>query len=258
MTSHEGKYLYCIIDSDQERNFGPIGVGGRGDEVQTINYDSVNVVVSNHRVGKLKVDRKSLVNHEKVIERVMQEYHSVIPIRYGTVASSAGEVRDLLYSQYGEIKSLLTRMAYKIELGVKAVWQNMDVIFEELVKEYREVREAKEKFKRSGGRVGSRIEIGRLVEKSLLKKKEKEVEKIIESLESLMSDYKLNPTFGDEMFMNAAFLVDKNRESNFDKKMDQLNQKYKDRIKFKYIGPLPIFNFVDISIGFQNKEKSWR
>ena len=32
----EGKYIYCIIETKIDRNFGPIGIGGRGDEVSTI------------------------------------------------------------------------------------------------------------------------------------------------------------------------------------------------------------------------------
>ncbi len=44
--SDEGKYLYGIIGTDAERNFGPIGIGGRGDEVGTIAYRDLSAVVS--------------------------------------------------------------------------------------------------------------------------------------------------------------------------------------------------------------------
>ena len=44
----EGKYIYCVVETEQERNYGPVGVGARGDEVLTIGYDDLSMVVSNH------------------------------------------------------------------------------------------------------------------------------------------------------------------------------------------------------------------
>ena len=32
----EGKYIYCIIASSEAQSFGPLGIGGRGDELHTI------------------------------------------------------------------------------------------------------------------------------------------------------------------------------------------------------------------------------
>ena len=56
----EGKYIYCIIESKQERNFGPIGIGERGDEVLTIGYDDLSMVVSNHPITKLAANRENM------------------------------------------------------------------------------------------------------------------------------------------------------------------------------------------------------
>ena len=40
----EGKYVYCIIESKEPRSFGPIGIGGRGDEVYTVHHDGLAAV----------------------------------------------------------------------------------------------------------------------------------------------------------------------------------------------------------------------
>jgi len=50
------------------------------------------------------------------------------------------------------------------------------------------------------------------------------------------------------MFINAAFLVDKGREKEFDNIMDDLSEEYKNRVKFMYVGPLPVYNFINIVI----------
>ncbi|MDO9122967.1 MAG: GvpL/GvpF family gas vesicle protein [Deltaproteobacteria bacterium] len=253
----EGKYIYCIIGTKQERNFGPIGIGGRGDEVLTVGYDDLSMVVSNHPMTKFVVNRENMLTHEKVIEEVMKEFDSVLPVRFGTVASGADEIRNLLDRRYREFKSLVRDMDHKVELGVKGIWKNMDVIFKEIVKENKEIKRAKEinQNKSGKGNLQDKMEIGKMVEQALAKKKEKEAEKIVDTLRRTAIEYKLNKTVSENMFMNAAFLVDKGREKEFDNIMDGLSEGYKDRIKLMYVGPLPPFNFVNITIYPEEWEK---
>lgn len=253
----EGKYIYCIIGTKQERNFGPVGIGGRGDEVLTIGYDDLSIVVSNHLMTKFVVSRENILAHEKVIEEVMKEFDSVLPVRFGTIASNADEIRNLLDRRYREFKNLLRDMDHKIELGVKGIWKNMDAIFKEIVEENKGIKSAKEKIlnNNTGKKILTKMEVGKMVEDALKKKKEKETERFINILRKASIDYRLNKAIGDEMFMNAAFLVDKGREKEFDNIMDELSDEYKERIKFMYAGPLPVFNFAHIVIYPEEWEK---
>jgi hypothetical protein len=57
------------------------------------------------------------------------------------------------------------------------------------------------------------------------------------------------------MFMNAAFLVDKGREKEFDNIMDDLSDEYAEKIRFMYAGPLPPYNFINITIYPEEWEK---
>ncbi|MFA5805913.1 MAG: GvpL/GvpF family gas vesicle protein [Melioribacteraceae bacterium] len=248
----EGKYIYCIIGTNQDRYFGSIGVGGKGDEVLTIGYDDLGMgmVVSNHPLTQIDVNRENMLAHEKVIEKVMEEFDSVLPVRYGTIASNADEIRNLLDRRYREFKNLLRDMNHKIELGVKGLWENMDIVFKEIIEENKKIKKAKEEIKNLEEKISiqSKIEIGKMVDDALQKKKEKETQCIIDVLQKAYVDIKRNKTVSDEMFMNASFLVDRGREKEFDNIMDDLNEEYKNRVKFKYTGPLPVFNFTNIVI----------
>ncbi len=246
----EGKYIYCIIGTKQERNFGSIGIGGRGDEVLTIGYEDLSMVISNHPMTKFVVNRESMLAHEKVIEEVMKEFDSVLPVRFGTVASNADEIRNLLDRRYREFKNALRDMDHKVELGVKGIWKNMDVIFKEITEENKEIKKLKEEIQKDTRKknIQAKMKVGKMVQTALVKKKEKEQELIVDALRRTAFEYKLNKTIGDTMFINAAFLVDKGREKEFDNIMDDLGEEYKDRIKFMYAGPLPVFNFVNIVI----------
>jgi hypothetical protein len=252
----EGHYIYCIIGSAQDRNFGPNGIGSRG-EVLTIGYNDLCMVVSGHPMMKFTVSRDNLIAHERVIETVMKEFDSVLPVRFGTIASSADEIRNLLDRRSREFKNLLRDMDHKIELGVKGMWKDMKTIYKEISGENKDIKKAQGEILSAKGKksIGAKIELGKLVEKALAIKKEKEQEKVAKTLSRIAFDHKLNKTVGGEMFMNAAFLVDKGREKEFDNIMDELTDQYKSRTTFLYAGPLPVFNFVNVAIYPEEWEK---
>jgi len=245
--AEEGKYLYCIIGTNQARNFGPLGIGGRGDPVTTISYDELSGIISDAPIKKYATTRDNTIAHEKAIEEVMRQGYSVLPVRFGTVADNAQEVRDVLRKRYREFKDLLRDMDNKVELGVKALWLNMEAIFGEILKEREDIKRLRDRTARHPTQ-GSMIHVGEMVQEALEKKKEREAKSIIDALKRMSTDIRLNKPFGDNMFLNAAFLVDRGWEKEFDDKIEELRVKYADRMKLSYIGPAPPFNFVNIVI----------
>lgn len=245
----EGKYIYCIIGTNEGRNFGPIGIGGRGDEVSTISYQDLSCVISNSPMTKYVISRENMTAHERVIEEVMKDY-AVLPVRFCTIATCAEEVRDLLRKRGVEFRNLLRDMDGKVELGLRAWWKNMDMIFREIVDEHREIKRLREKIagKSPEKTYAQRIKIGEMVKSALETKKDKEGEEILNVLKKISVDFRTNQLTGDRMIINAAFLVDKAREKEFDNRVDELTEKYDERIKFKYVGPAPPFNFVNITV----------
>lgn len=141
----EGKYIYCIIGTDTERNFGPIGIGNRGDEVVTVCYRDLSAVISNSPMTKYVISAENLTVHERVIEKVMKDY-TVLPVRFCTIAASVEEIRNLLRRRYTEFQNLLKDMDNKVELGVKAFWKDMNLIFGEIAEENKQVKRLKKKL----------------------------------------------------------------------------------------------------------------
>jgi hypothetical protein len=245
----EGKYIYCIIGTNEGRNFGPIGIGGRGDIVSTIGYEDLSAVISNSPLDKYVVNKENLIAHEKIVEEVMKNY-TVLPMRFCTVASSAEEVRNLLRKRYLELKNLLKDMDNKIELGVKAFWKEMKVIFQELVDEDHKIKSLKEKIAKKSLQESytEGIDLGKIVKTALELKREKESQEILNVLKRISPHFQLHKTEGDEMLLNAVFLVDRAREREFDNQVQELVSKYSPRLKFKYIGPTPPYNFVNLNL----------
>jgi hypothetical protein len=247
----DGKYIYCIIASDYDVNLGPIGVGGRGDLVSTIGFDGLCMVVSDHPLSRFVVNPENMLAHQKVIEEVMKEFRSILPIRFGTIAATPDEIRNLLNRRYSEFMELLKQFENKVELNVRGNWKNMGMIYKEIDREHVELqklRAAIEKLDDPAQRKLKIEEAGKLVEHALIEKKEEEAMKIIEAFRKSVFEYKHNKTNGDSMFMNTAFLVNSGREVEFDNIMTDIGNKYLDRSDFVYTAPLPIFNFIDLKI----------
>jgi len=247
--SNEGKYLYCIIESNDGRNFGPIGIGDRGDVVSTVGYNDISAVISNSPMTQYVINRENMTSHEKVIEDVMKDY-TVLPVRFCTIAASAEEVRNLLRRRYSEFRGLLKDMDNKVETGLKAIWKDMNQIFHELPDEDRVIKKLKNAAEGKSGKTNnsSKIALGKAVKKALEAKKDKEAGKVLNMFNRTAIDIKTNDSFGDSMFLNAAFLIDRSREKEFDYRVEELVEKYKDRINLKYVGPAPPFNFVNIVV----------
>ena len=247
--AEEGKYIYGIIDTNGVRNFGAIGIGGRGDVVSNISYQDISAVISNYPMGKYELSKENLLAHEEVVERVMSDY-TVLPMRAFTIAANAEEVRDFLRKHYGELTGLLKDMDNKVELGLTAYWKDMTSIFQEIVNENRKIRTLREKIAGIAEQQGfkEKINWGEMVARALKYKKEIEGEEILRSLKKSAIDFRMNDVRGDEMIINAAFLIDRGWENEFDSKLSELNSRYAQRIRFKYVGPIPPYNFVNLRI----------
>jgi len=247
----DGKYIYCIIASNYDVNLGNIGVGGRGDLVSTIGFDGLCMVVSDHPLSSFVVNPENMLAHQKVIEEVMKEFRSVIPIRFGTIAATPDEIRNLLNRRYSEFMELIKQFENKVEFNLRGNWKNIAMIFKEIDNENVELQKLRteiEKLNDPQKRNRKIAEAGKMVEHALAEKKQEEAGKIIDAFRKSVFEYKHNKTGGDTTFMNTAFLVNSGREIEFDNIMADLGIKYQDRSDFVYTAPLPIFNFIDLKI----------
>ena len=247
----DGKYIYCIIATEYDVNLGPIGVGGRGDLVSTIGFDGLCMVVSDHPLSRFVVNPENMVAHQKVIEKVMKEFRSVLPIRFGTIAATPDEIRNLLNRRYSEFMELLKQFENKMELNVRGTWKNMGMIYKEIDKEHVELQKIRAEIEKIEDPEKKKLKIteaGTLVEHALIEKKEEETAEIIDAFRKSVFEYKNNKTTGDAMFMNTAFLMNSGREIEFDNIMTALGARFDERSDFVYTAPLPIFNFIDLKI----------
>jgi len=253
MINGEGQYIYGIIAANQRREFGPIGIGARGDVVYTLPYRDLAAIVSTSPIVKYPVTRDNSMAHAKVLEKAMEEY-TILPVRYCTIAEKEEAVIEkVLKNRYQEFIDLLGEMEGKVELGVRVRWTDLDAIFAEVVEENKDIKAIKKALlseRNEQKKYAGTIKIGQLVQKALEEKKKREAGELLEALRPLSLECKENQFYGDMNLVNAAFLVAQEKEREFDRKMQELEKVYGERKKLKYIGPVAPYNFVEVVVNW--------
>jgi hypothetical protein len=246
-TPSEGKYVYCIIRNDRSREFGEIGIGS-GSRVYTVNLRDLAAVVSDTPIVIYDPTRENVLAHEFVNETVMREF-TLIPMSFGTVFRSEKDVLALLNSTYQAFTDVLDKMQDKIEFGLKILWDR-DKVVAAIERENDEIRRLKDEITRNAASSTyfARMQLGRLVEAAMEDASNRYVTDVHEQLKDVSVASRSNKVIGDRMILNAAFLVDRKDEKPFDERVKAISLQYEDLLTFKYTGPWPPYNFVNIKL----------
>ena len=262
-------YLYCLIRSEEEQPFSanPLvaqGIGKSGSPVYTLHFEDLAFVASDCDGVNHDVTRQNTLCHQKVIEEVMDRGFNPLPVRFGTVAAptelmtTEERVGGVLKRRFGEFQGLLRDMEDKVELGLKVFWKK-DRLFTDVVSEYRQVRMLRDRIasRPSSGLAwrDERIHLGTLVDNAIEDKRDRESPLLVRPLRLVAYDYKTNKVITDTMLLNGAFLVYRDRLTEFDAAVNELDVRYGDRMRFSYVGCLPPFNFIEIVIHWDEDEE---
>jgi gas vesicle protein GvpL/GvpF len=244
--SAAGKYVYCIIQASGPLRFGAIGIGVEPSDVHTVNYRDIAAVVSDTPLEVYDPTRENVLAHERVNDAVMRE-HTVIPMSFGTVFKTSKDIVELLRSAYDAFRDVLGKMRDKVEFGLKVLWEPDAVIRELEAQDENLSRLRQEISSQRGSTYFARMQYGRLVDSLLQNRSELLVAEIFSALRDVAIASRVNKPIGDKMILNAAFLVDRRREAEFDAEVKAIGQRH-ENLNIRYTGPWPPYNFVNIRL----------
>jgi len=245
-----GVYVYSIIELSEPRNFGKIGIGGRGDEVYTVHYRDLAAVVSRAPLQVYDPTRENALTHEHVNEVVMIDNgFTPVPMSFGTLFKTEGDTVEFLKDTYDALRDVLLKMKDKLEVGLKVNWDREKVL-EEIEQENEELRRLKAEIEsnQQTSTYFARMQLGRLVEQALADKADAYVREIYDQLREAAIASRSNKVIGDKMIMNAAFLVGRDHRETFDAKIHDISKQYEGKLTFRETGPWPPYNFVTIRL----------
>jgi hypothetical protein len=92
------------------------------------------------------------------------------------------------------------------------------------------------------------MQLGRMQEQALADKSDAYVRDVYEHLREAAIASRSNKPIGDKMILNAAFLVERDKATIFDQKVQEIALRYEGKLSFRYTGPWPPWNFVTIRL----------
>lgn len=255
--ANEGRYIYSIIHESEDRSFGLMGMHNR--EVHLVCYKDIAAVVSDTPVINFdRLDKTELMKyiaiHQNVNEGIAKDYDAV-PMTFGIIAPNLDEALRMLEKAYFQFKMVLTNVSGRAEFAVQVRW-NPKRIFEELVGADAEIQELKQELSSKGGMLGMpiKLKLGRLVYQKIEAQKLEYINDIHTALHAIACDAAYNKLTDEDMIVHFSFLVEKVKESEFDKRIQELGKKYEGKLRFKYIGPMAVYSFNNINLGMGNFE----
>lgn len=241
-----GRYIYGFIEEYKRKEFSFQGIEGK--KVYTINYKDLSAVVSETEVKEYDPVRENILAHTHVLEEIMKEY-VLLPMSFGIIAENEEKVVELLRQTHLEFERKIKELKGKIELGVKILWEE-EAIIKEIDSKGKEFQEFRKRIASSTAEEAQsiKLKVGRLVESIVIEWEKKYARKIYNSLKQIAVNSCLNKPMGIKMLLNSSFLVDKDKEKDFDKRVEELAKEYENKLKFKYVGPVPPYNFANIKL----------
>jgi hypothetical protein len=245
--SLERKYIYGIIEEAKPMRFSFLGVGDA--EVYTINHRELAAVVSDTALEEIDPTRKDVRAHTVVQDELLKNC-SLLPMGFGMIAGSKDDVLKLLEKNYQGLSRELVRLAGKVEVELKVYW-DQEAMIKELQGGSEELTRLKAKINGASSSIEAQrllVEAGKLVERIALDWKARYADRVYTVLKGLSIDARLNNPLGVKNVLNASFLIEKARESDFQKEVFKLDSQYQGKVNFKYVGPLAPYNFVNVNL----------
>jgi hypothetical protein len=262
-----GKYIYGVINSNTEEFFDldeivtfkdiyPFDVVNSietSNRAYTICFQDIAAVISDSEIidySHMPKDAlaRLLVSHQQLIEKVMTR-HTIIPMRLGTFAADDEEVRQILSKGYRAIVDIFERAKDSIEIDVVATLSDFKSFLQEISEE-EEIKQLKQSLsdKKGGVTIDDQMRVGLLVKKHLDRRKEIFAGQIQTALGEIAHNSKAHDLMDDKMVLNTAFLVSQTRQKELEHKLDELNDKFEEKLNFRCVGPLPSYSFYTLEV----------
>lgn len=236
------KNIYGIIAGSENCSFG--GIGLSGEEVATVPFEDISAIVTPLPEGR-EVTLDDARTHERVLRTLMSKV-TVLPMGFGLSVEDDAGVENILRQGYVVFRNALERLKGKIQADVKISWDKR--ILTEVLRDDGDIQALVERIKEAPADQKLKIELGRRVKAALVEREKKILPRVHTQLKGLTSGYNENKIRGDDILLNASFLLDHEHEQDFYKKVDELERTHEGKLTFLVVSHLPPYNFVDIQI----------
>lgn len=236
-------YVYGIVPVDARLPEGLTGLGGG--EVTLVRHGDLAGVVSEIPVGQALGTRDDLLAHESVVEAVAGET-TTLPLRFGSVVTTGDAlVEEMLLPYHDWFMEVLEDLTGVREFAVVGVYVE-DAVIREVLQENPEAAQLRERIRGlpEDASYYDRIRLGELIVKALDEKRQEDTGELVRTLEPYAAAVAPRSPAGEDTAADAAFLVSDRDLPAFEEAVDELGERWADRVRLRLVGPLAPYDFV--------------
>ena len=242
-----GLCVYGIVRAEEAPSVEAAGIDGRW--VTTVEGGSLAAVVSDAPPGPVRASRRNLMAHANVLQEAGAE-RTVLPMRFGVVMPDVVAVRhELLGEHERELLAQLQALDGLTEIDLKIVCPE-EVLMRTVLADRPELAALSVRL---GGRSPDatrfeRLRLAELVGSATTQKRDELTQLVCDRTASLAERAHVGEPAHDQMLVNVALLVRRDRVDEIDAAVDRVNGELGPGLRLSYAGPLPPYRFVDAEI----------
>lgn len=247
-------YVYCVTSAPVEVSISTPGI--EGSNVRAMEHGGLVALISPLQSEALRASR-DLRAHWRVLQEAFEQT-TVLPVRFGTVMESEQAVREgLLESNSAQLAAMLRDLVGLVQLGVKGRYDE-ERLLREVVRDSRAVATQRERVRgmpQGPASHGQQVRLGELVAGEVMRRHEQDLAVALSALEPLAVATRSEPSLQTGVAFDLAFLVEQEKRDAFDEAVGGLRQALEDRIKIRYIGPMPPYSFAETDLS--TRAEAW-
>jgi hypothetical protein len=232
-----------LIKADTVVPDGLDGLGPSG-QVSTIAYGGVAAIVSDVPLDRPLGVRTDLIAHEAVVDAVAA-HAAVVPMRFPAVVEENAVVDELLAPNENYFLALLEELDGCVQFTLTGRYEQ-DAVLREVIAGNDEIRALREKVRElpEDASYYDQVRLGELIVAALEGRREIEGARVVEELMSFAVATASNPLAVPEDVVNAAFLVERERQQEFDDAVERIGEDLAGRVRLRLLGPVAPYDFV--------------
>jgi hypothetical protein len=185
-----------------------------------------------------------LLAHDRVLAEVVANGTPVLPMRFGAVMTDEAAVaRELLEEHQAEFATALNSVRGRVQYTVKVRYEQ-DAVLRQVLAEHPEIDRLRDLGSAESAHTFQRqLQLGELVVRALEQLRPADAAAVLGEFGDEF-EVRLRETSSPEDVLDAAFLVDADQVTGFERRVEGLGERHAGWLRIRLLGPSPAYDFV--------------
>jgi hypothetical protein len=253
-------YLYGLIEAPAPNlSLELADLPGLQGPLQVHDIGAWGLVYSDHDSAEILPKRRLLLTHTRVLEEMLR-FGTVLPARFGLVSDTVEKVEGLILGKSATIKQEFARVHGCFELGIRVNYPRKPALDATLAQDPALAREREKLSHRGAEAHFAMAEFGGKLADKLDRRRGAAQAQLLQALVPLCRSHVLRAPEEDTEVLRAEFLIPAPTQADFIAAVEQachaLTFAPGAEPAIQVIGPVPMYNFVRLSLALDPQEEA--